>query len=81
MSPAPGQVIQLNLDQVDGLWTLYDRAGNVVLVNTGTSAIRMGATGASIGFYGTTPIAKQTGVAVTAQGIHDACVALGLFAA
>ncbi len=35
----------------------------------------------SIGFYATTPIAKQTGVAVTAGGIHAALVALGLIAA
>ncbi len=33
------------------------------------------------GFYGTTPIAQQTGVAVSAAGIHAACVALGLFTA
>jgi hypothetical protein len=37
--------------------------------------------GTKIGFYNTAPIAKQTGVAVTAAGIHAACVALGLFSA
>lgn len=37
--------------------------------------------GTKLGFYNTTPITKQTGVAVTAAGIHAACVALGLFAA
>lgn len=37
--------------------------------------------GSEVGFYGTAPIAKQTGVAVTAQGIHDALVALGLISA
>jgi hypothetical protein len=37
--------------------------------------------GTTIGFYNTTPIAKQTGVAVTAAGIHAALVALGLIAA
>lgn len=37
--------------------------------------------GASVGFYGTAPIAKQTGVAVDAAGIHGALVALGLIAA
>lgn len=35
----------------------------------------------SLGFYGTAPIAKQTGVAVTAAGVHAALVALGLIAA
>lgn len=35
----------------------------------------------NVGFYGTTPIAKQTGVAVTAAAIHAALVNLGLIAA
>jgi hypothetical protein len=34
-----------------------------------------------VGFYGTAPIVKQTGVAVTAAGIHAALVNLGLIAA
>jgi hypothetical protein len=34
-----------------------------------------------LGFHGTAPIAKQTGVAVTAGGIHAALVALGLIGA
>lgn len=37
--------------------------------------------GTTVGFYGTAPIAKQTGVAVTAAGIHAALVALGIIAA
>jgi hypothetical protein len=37
--------------------------------------------GASAGFFGTTPIAKPTGVAVSAAGIHAALVSLGLIAA
>lgn len=35
----------------------------------------------NVGFYGTTPVAKPTGVAVTAAGIHAALVTLGLIAA
>ncbi len=35
----------------------------------------------SLGFYGTTPIAQQTGVAVSAAGIHAALVNLGLITA
>lgn len=79
--PGPGLPGAFDPARLNGDWTIYDGRGNVLLANTGTSAVRLGATGASIGFYGTSPIAKQTGVAVTAQGIHDACVALGLFAA
>jgi len=37
--------------------------------------------GTTAGFYATAPITQQTGVAVTAAGIHAACVALGLFTA
>lgn len=37
--------------------------------------------GTTVGFYGTAPIAKQTGVAVTAAAIHAALVALGLISA
>jgi hypothetical protein len=35
----------------------------------------------ALGFYNTAPIAQQTGVAVTAGGIHAALVALGLITA
>lgn len=34
-----------------------------------------------VAFYGATPAAKQTGVAVTAEAIHAALVALGLIGA
>lgn len=37
--------------------------------------------GSGVGFYGTAPVAKQTGVAVTAEAIHAALVALGLIGA
>ena len=36
---------------------------------------------ADVGFYGTTPVAQQTGVAVTAGAIHTALVNLGLITA
>lgn len=35
----------------------------------------------TVGFYGTTGVAQQTGVAVSAAGIHAALVALGLITA
>jgi hypothetical protein len=35
----------------------------------------------TLGFYGSTGVAKQTGVAVSAAAIHAALVALGLIAA
>jgi hypothetical protein len=47
-----------------------------------TTGTKIGtAVGQKLAFYGTTPIAKQTGVPVNAAGIHAACVAIGLFAA
>lgn len=79
--PLPGVQVAYNLGRATSPTILYDASGNQILAETGTSAVRLGATSGSIGFYGTTPIAKQTGVAVTAQGIHDALVALGLIAA
>lgn len=38
-------------------------------------------TSQTLGFYGATGVAKQTGVAVSAAGIHAALVALGLISA
>lgn len=50
------------------------------LAVTGNAAI--GNAGAdTVGFYGHAGIAQQTGVAVTAGGIHAALVALGLITA
>lgn len=37
--------------------------------------------GTNVGFYGTAPVAQQTGVAVSAAGIHAALVNLGLITA
>jgi hypothetical protein len=37
--------------------------------------------GSTVGFYGTTPTAQQTGVAVTATAVHNALVNLGLITA
>lgn len=34
-----------------------------------------------VGFYGTTPVAQQTGVAETAEGIHAALVNVGIITA
>lgn len=43
--------------------------------------VMVGSADGQVGFYGTAPIAKQTGVLVTAAGIHAALVNLGLIAA
>ncbi len=50
-----------------------------VATGTGTKIGTVGgATGQKIGFFGATPVVQQTGVAVTAGGIHAALVNLGL---
>lgn len=59
--------------------------------NPGGSLFRVNATteingdldhnGTNVGFYGTAPVAQQTGVAVTAAAIHAALVSLGLITA
>lgn len=57
-------------------------AGVLKLDAGATGGVQMGFTaGSKIGFYTTTPIVKQTGVAVSAAGVHAALVALGLIAA
>jgi hypothetical protein len=45
------------------------------------TGVKVADTGDKLGFYGTAPVSQQTGVAVSAAGIHAACVALGLFTA
>lgn len=61
-------------------------AGNVVgggaikLATLATVRLEISRAG-GIGFYGATPVAQQTGVAVSAAGIHAALVSLGLITA
>lgn len=54
---------------------------NMIVPGALTAQGDLAHTGTKVGFYGTAAISKQTGVAVSAAGIHAACVALGLFAA
>ena len=53
----------------------------LILDGKGTGGVQLGSGGGRVGFYGTTPIALQTGVAVSAAGIHAALVNLGLITA
>lgn len=59
---------------------LYVGAHDIVTDTSTGTKIGTGAT-QKIGFYGHATIAQQTGVAVSAAGIHAALVALGLFTA
>jgi len=60
--------------------TLIDvSAGTLNLGFSGTSRIGINTTG--LGFFATAPVARPTGVAVTAAGIHAALVTLGLITA
>ena len=55
---------------------------NAQAVTGGSAGSIIGAsTTETVGFYGATGVAKQTGVAVSAAGVHAALVALGLIAA
>jgi hypothetical protein len=60
--------------------TLTTLANTRLSLNPSGGDVLMGAAGSSLGFYGATPAAKQTGVAVTAAGIHAALTTLGLIA-
>lgn len=55
--------------------------GGVITATTLRATSNLFANGTSLGFYGTTGIIQQTGVSVTAAGIHAALVNLGLFTA
>ncbi len=70
-NPLANFAIYANASGGQSNYSLYCDAG----------AVHLGAAAATVGFYGTAPIAKQTGVAVTDAGIHAALVALGLIAA
>lgn len=55
---------------------------NPAVVTGGTNGSKVANSATeTLGFYGSTGVAKQTGVLVTAAGIHAALVALGLIAA
>jgi hypothetical protein len=59
-----------------------DNANDVFLMTSGKTTRVLGRlmVDEHVGFYGTTPIAKPAGVAVTAAAVHAALVALGLIA-
>jgi hypothetical protein len=50
-------------------------------INGATGGTLVDRSGGKVGFYGTTPVAKQTSVAVSAAAIHAALVNLGLISA
>jgi hypothetical protein len=56
--------------------TPFNVRNRTVSANTDSVALLDGVS--RVGFYTTRPIAKQTGVAVTAAGIHAALINLGL---
>jgi hypothetical protein len=61
-------------------YTNYDGNSYEILKSSITVPGTFNHKGASAGFYNATPIAKPTGVAVTAAGVHAALVSLGLIA-
>ncbi len=71
------------------VFDIFDKDGRLHIELFGHSNIAVAQTllnssvkiASNVGFYGTDPIAKPTGVAVTAGGIHAALVSLGLIAA
>lgn len=74
------QRVNSSTKAVQATWLTY--SGNALSISTGSSGtMSFGAAGTDIGFYGATPVALQTGVAVTAGGIHAALVNLGLITA
>ena len=61
---------------------IWDGANIIVAPGTGTRiGTAGGASGQKIGFFNAPPVVQQTGVAVSAAGIHAALVNLGLITA
>lgn len=78
-----GAFVQVHGNEHAATGAVTIAAGNVsggdILLYTGAAAVRLRITQAGeMGFFGATPAAKPTGVAVTAAGIHAALVTLGL---
>ena len=65
----------MSAPNIEGTSDPLSTGGSAFGVKVGESATQ------TVGFYGATGVAKQTGVAVTAAAIHAALVALGLIAA
>ena len=53
----------------------------LVKASVAATGVKVADTGDKLGFYGTAPVSLQTGVAVSAAGIHAALVSLGLITA
>lgn len=71
---AAGDLVVFN--QEAGKQILFVTGGT----GAGNTPLLLGA-GNKVGFYGTAPVAQQTGVAVTVAAVHAALVALGLITA
>jgi len=86
-------VIELGNGYLDNDYGFRARANSLILEDYGSDDVTfeidldvqvnedLQHDGPNLGFYGTTAIAQQTGVAVTAGGVHAALVALGLITA
>ncbi len=57
------------------------KGGGEVQITGGDFTARIRASSAGLGFFGSAPQVKPTGVAITAAGVHAALVTLGLIAA
>jgi hypothetical protein len=57
------------------------KGSGIAALVSGGGTRQIQASNAGVGFFGTAPVAKPTGVAVSAAGIHAALVTLGLIAA
>lgn len=75
------ELVALN-EQVIALFTeLAVEANGIRIVNDLEIDGDLNHDGSAVGFYGTTPVSQQTGVAVSDAAIHAALVNLGLITA
>ncbi len=86
-----GEVYDFEYDTVTGVYRLCNLNNSFTILNMPSTldarpayvniATALQHTGPTVGFYSTPPIAKQTGVGISAGAIHAALVALGLISA
>jgi len=73
--------IHFSAANIDSPILLPAQDGTTIVTIAANGDLTLQTTGGKVGFYGVAPVALQTGVAVSAGGIHAALVALNLITA
>jgi hypothetical protein len=72
------QTLRVYSSTTSSKYASLTHTGSVAVLSDTTSGVRIGATSGNVGFYGTAPVALQTGVAATATAVRAVLINLGL---